>query len=61
MYFYKDNIRVKSSVSVNDTNKYYLVIWISAVDEKQDDEGKVFFGKIGFESIRGNVTANFSV
>lgn len=61
VYFYKDNIRVKSSVSVNDTNKYYLVIWISAVDEKQDDEGKVFFGKIGFESIRGNVTANFSV
>lgn len=44
------------------TMSYYIVFWISEINEPQDDQGKTYDCKIGFESIGGDkLTSTFSV
>lgn len=63
VYFMKDSANVSLSIPISSASKpsvYYLVVWVGATNSLQDDEGKVFNGLIGFESLRGDVvTASF--
>lgn len=56
VYFLKNSQKIISNLDMGESNEYYLVMWISLIeDEQNEDAGKVFGGKIGFESLRGNV------
>ena len=61
VYFTKNSSIVGTAVNNADV-VYYLVIWLTETGSVQnDDYGRSFTGKVGFESIHGeNLTASFS-
>ena len=49
------------SLSTNDTETYYMIIWFNEIDSDQIDKSNTFYGKIEFNSSNGTgVTAQFT-
>lgn len=61
VYFNNSGTRV--NINLGSTANYYLVVWLTETDSKQEtDYSKAFSGKIGFESSTGSVIeASFNV
>lgn len=48
------------SLSTNDTESYYMIIWFNEIDNDQIDKSNTFYGKVQFNSSNGTgVTAQF--
>lgn len=62
VYFKKNNVQVNTSLTKNTSQDYYLVMWISLIENAQnEDAGKSFSGYVNFDSIYGNrLSAQFS-
>ena len=60
VYFKNNNSNYTTSLIANASATYYIVFFIKNVENNNDDMGKTFDCKIGFESIYGNeLSASF--